>query len=189
MKVLNKNRVHHDTLVPLTDCELIEANLKKHHDRYNVARIGSELDDLEDIQACKRILETQDLQQQIKQERTWFSLSEIHLPVDFPKVDTIILQSFQNLVNENCYQSCVTRAYPLLLKSDLTLLIGQNWINLQLIEIFSDFVNNKSSNSINISLPTLLLLSRETYLKRLKDMKKIKKIVLLLLLMLDKTET
>ena len=183
MKLLNEKRVHHDTLVPLTDCELIEATFKKHRDRYNVARIGSELYDLEDIQACKRILE------QIKQERTWFSLSEIHLPVDFPKVDTIILQSFQNLVNENCYQSCVTRAYPLLLKSDLTLLIGQNWINLQLIEIFSDFVNNKSSNSINISLPTLLLLSRETYLKRLKDMKKIKRIVLLLLLMLDKTET
>ena len=39
---------------------------------------------------------------------------------------------------------------------DLTLLIGQNWINLQLIEIFSDFINNKSSNSINISLPTLV---------------------------------
>ena len=57
LKVLNKERVHHDTLVPLTDCELIEATLKKHPDRYNVARIGSELYDLENIQACKRILE------------------------------------------------------------------------------------------------------------------------------------
>ena len=88
------------------------------------------------------------MQQQIKQERTWFSLSEIHSPVDFPKVDKIILQYFQNLVNENCHQSSVTRAYPSLLTSDLTLLIGQNWINLQLIEIFSDLINNKSSNSI-----------------------------------------
>ena len=151
--------------------------MKKHPDRYNVARIGSELYDLEDIQARKRILEARDLQQQIKQERTWFSLSEIHSPVDFPKVDTIILQSFQNLVNENCHQSCVTRAYPSLLTSDLTLLIGQNWINLQLIEIFSDFINNKSSNSINISSPTLitaiehgdLLEKTEGYKKDKKD--------------------
>ena len=92
----------------------------------------------------------------MKQERTWFSLSEIHSPADFPKVDTIILQSFQNLANENCHQSRVTRVYPSLLTSDLILLIGQNWINLQLIETFSDFINNKSSNSINISLLTLI---------------------------------
>ena len=155
LKVLNKERVHHDTLVPLTDCELIEATLKKHPDRYNVARIGSELYDLEGMQACKRILEARDLQQQIKQERTWFSLREIYSPVDFAKADKIILQFFQNLVNENYHQSCVTLAYPSLLTSDLTLLIGQNWINLQLIEIFSDFIN-KSSNSINISLPALI---------------------------------
>ena len=176
LKVFNKERVHHDTLVPLTDCELIEATLKKHPDRYNVARIGSELYDLEDIQACKRILEARDLQQQIKQERTWFSLSEIHSPVDFPKVDTIILQSFQNLVNENCHQSCVTRAYPSLLTSDLTLLIGQNWINLQLIEIFSDFINNKSSNSINISLPTLITaIEQGDLLEKIEGYKKDKK--------------
>ena len=124
LKVLNKERVHHDTLAPLTDCELIEATLKKHPDRYNVARIGSELYDLEDIQACERILEARDLQQQIKRERTWFSLSEIHSPVDFSKVDKIILQSFQNLVNENCHQSCVTRAYPTLLTSDRSDRIG-----------------------------------------------------------------
>ena len=62
LKALSKERVHHDSLVPLTDCELIEATLKKHPDRCNVARIGSELYDLEDIQACKRILEARDLQ-------------------------------------------------------------------------------------------------------------------------------
>ena len=78
LKVLNKERVHHDTLVSLTDYELIEATLKKHSDHYNVARIGSELYDIEDIQIYKRILEVCDLHQQIKQERTWFSLKEIH---------------------------------------------------------------------------------------------------------------
>ena len=98
--------------------------MKKHPDRCNVTKIGSELYDLGDIQACKRILEARDLQQQMNQERTWFSLSEIHSPVDFPKVDTIIIQSFQNLVNENCHQLRVTCAYPSLLTSDLTLLIG-----------------------------------------------------------------
>ena len=71
LKVINKVRVHHDTLVPLTDCELIEATLNKHPDRYNVTRIRSELYDLQDIPACKRILEARDVQQQIKQERTW----------------------------------------------------------------------------------------------------------------------
>ena len=94
LKVLNREIVYHDMLVPLTDCELIEATLIKHPNRSNVARIGSELYDLEDIQACKRILEARDLQQQTKWERIWFSLSEIYSPVDFPNVDKIILQSF-----------------------------------------------------------------------------------------------
>ena len=172
-----KERVHQDTLVPLTDCELIEATLKKHPGRYNVARIGSELYDIEDIQIYNRILEVCDLHQQIKQERTWFSFSEIHWLVDFLKVDTIVLQSFQNLVNENCRQSCVTRAYPSLLKSDLTLLIRQNWINFQLIEIFSDFINNKSSNSINISLPTLITaIEQRDLLEKIEGYKKDKKL-------------
>ena len=91
LKVLNKERVRQGTPVPLTDCKLIAATFKKHPNCYNAARIGSELYDLEEIQACKRILEARDMQQQIRQERTWFSLSEIHPPVDFPKVDTIIL--------------------------------------------------------------------------------------------------
>ena len=151
--------------------------MKKHSGRYNAARIGSELYDIEDKQIYKRILEVCDLQQQIKQEPTWFSLSEIHSLVDFLKVDTIILQSFQNLVNENCRQSCVTRACPSLLKSDLTLLIRQNWINFQLIEIFSDFINNKSSNSINISLPTLITtIEQRDLLEKIEGYKKDKKL-------------
>ena len=68
------------------------------------------------------------------------------------------------------------RAYPSLLTSDLTLLIGQNWINLQLIEIFSDFINNKSSNSINISLPTLITaIEQGDLLEKIERYKKGKK--------------
>ena len=60
--------------------------------------------------------------------------------------------------------------------SDLTLLIGQNWINLQLIEIFSDFINNKSSNSINISLPTLITaIEQGDLLEKIEGYKKGKK--------------
>ena len=95
LKVLKKKTVHHDTLDPPSGCELIEATLKKDPDRYNVARIGSELYDLEDIQACKIILEARDLQQLIKQERSWFSLNEIHSPVDFPKVDKLFYNLFK----------------------------------------------------------------------------------------------
>ena len=55
-------------------------------------------------------------------------------------------------------------------------MIGQNWINLQLIEIFCDFINNKSSNSINISFLTLITaIEQGELLQKIEGYKKDKK--------------
>ena len=62
------------------------------------------------------------------------------------------------------------------LPNKIRLYIGQNRINLQLIEIFSDFINNKSSNSINISLPTLITaIEQGDLLEKIEGYKKDKK--------------
>jgi len=46
---LTKQRVDHGILIPMTDCQVIEASLKKYPDRYNAARVEGCLYSLEDI--------------------------------------------------------------------------------------------------------------------------------------------
>ena len=156
LKVVSKDKVSHDFLVPKSDCQNILETLERHSNRFNVARIDQQLYDVNDIKACIRILEARELQQQMGKEDKWLDQVEIRAPSGFPTVDNAILKSFQNLIKNNCHEKQISPYYPTVLTSDVTLLIGQGWINLNLIEIFSSFINNSTQDCVINSLTTLL---------------------------------
>ena len=99
-----------------------------------------------------KILQARELQQRIQDEKSWFGQNQIEIPDEFPNIDRSALNSIQELMNDRPPESLVSKAYPVLLTTDIELFTGQNWINYQFIESYSSFINNLNSSCVNYSL-------------------------------------
>ena len=62
---------------------------------------------------------------------------------------------FKEVIHEGCPDTCVSKKYASLLTSDLAFLTAQNWLNLQIIEVFVKLINKSSQDSIVFTLTAL----------------------------------
>ena len=109
-----------------------------------------------DFEAILKLHELKKLQQKVKEENHWIKcIDSVKIPKEGKAVNYTLLCEFQQLLMNGIDGVCVSNDNPRLLTSDISLLTKGGWINLELMEQFSTFINNIRSHNKVVTLASL----------------------------------
>ena len=126
-------------LITLSDCNYIKEELNS--DQFVGVIVNKEyFFTNRDIRLRKNIHTVK--QDKVLKESTWFQRTKIcPSPSCLIPVQPKILEEFENVLLNGVEDRCASLANPLLLVSDLALLVGHQWLSLEVIEEFITKIN------------------------------------------------
>lgn len=154
-ETFENNGLRNRIILPLSDCKLIGASFEK--GVYSGALVNKiYYYDKEDINACKNIHSITAIQEQLKKESAWFvRVKNLTTPPGLPKINMEVIDEFRQILLNGFNDKCCNPKAPRLLTSDVSLLIGQEWLSLEVLEHFMTMLNQIRRDSFLISMPTL----------------------------------
>ena len=131
----------YDVLIPLTDCSYIQEELNS--DQF--ARVFVNKDYFftnSDIGLCENIHTFKQVKDKILKESTCFQMAKnCRSSSSSISVQPKILEEFENYLLNGIDGRCASLASPRLLVSDLALIVGHQWLSLEVIEEFITKIN------------------------------------------------
>ena len=142
-------------LLPLSDCNCLVAKFESQ--KFAVVVVNKEhFFTIEEIKLCKKVHRVKEIKENIQKEKNWFEkVEKCRVPYSRMKIDQEKLAEFQSILFDGIDGVCANKRNPRLLISDLALLVGNQWISLEIMEEFIPKINSLRSQSIVISLAAL----------------------------------
>ena len=144
-----------DILPPLSDLNVMNVNME---DFKNVGVIfnGKYFFDRSDVVFSKRIHEMISIKEEIKNDTDWFK--QVKRGLNCPKGLSFPYESsldiFETILLDHQIEKKLN-SDERLLSSDARLLVGNNWLNLNIIQHFLNFINILCTNKICVALAEL----------------------------------
>ena len=159
-------------LVPLSDCQQIVQTFSRRKN-YNGVKIDGKICFREDIDAFIRMHKLINLQNNENNELKWLQSQSLK-PEGVAEIPENILPEFSLTLMEGRGNAFHKEGNPRLLISDLALLSGKNWLNLEVIEVFISMINKIRPECKVISAPAIREYSRNynTLIEKVKLWKK-----------------
>ena len=145
------NGIERGVLLPLSDCNCSNIFLSSQHFAGIVVNKKFFFNS-DDIDVCKNIHHIKEVQSKLEKETAWFKRAKkARVPCSSLKMQKKYLDTFEEILSVG-KNACANRANPCLLISDLSLLAGQEWLSLEMMEEFIKKINVEIKNTTNISL-------------------------------------
>ena len=154
-EIVNCSNGCENILLPLSDCNCIIAKFESQ--KFAAVRVNKEhFFTIKDIELCKRVHDVKEIREKIQKERVWFErVRKCRVPYPSMQINQEKLTQFQNILLNGIDGVCANEENPRLLISDLALLVGNQWLSLEIMEEFIPKINSLRTQSMVISLVAL----------------------------------
>ena len=157
--------------MPLSDCKLMTATLKKHSQRFNAIQIGNQTLSGNDVDIIQRTRNLMSLKKKVMDEIEWLENINYPKPPHVSDISRSKQPAFKTILMNGIDNKCFDKQNSTLLVSDLSLLTSKNWLNLEIINIFIKLINNSSSTGQVISLSDIQHSTHERLKQKSKEWK------------------
>ena len=152
-------------------CENILEKLGNYNGVYNAVKFNGKTLLPKDLNNFKKCCKLKDLKEKVDAEITWLCEENYSIPPGCKKIDQRKLDMFKEKLLAGKDGASVDREYPALLTSDLALLTRDEWVSLQVIQVYVDMLNKKNEDVVTIVFSSVQHLSHVEKVKLIKKWK------------------
>ena len=142
---LASTELAHSQIMPLSDCKLMTATLKKPSQRFNAIQIGKQTLSGNDLDIIQRTHNLMKLKKKVMDEIEWFENINYPKPPQVSDIQRSKLTAFKTILMNGVDNKCFDKQNYTLLVSNVSLLTSKNWLNIEIINVFIKLINNSST--------------------------------------------
>ena len=151
-------------------CKKILEKLGNYNEVYNAVMFNGKTLLPKDLDIFMRCHKLKDLKERVDAEIAWLCEENYCVPRGCKKIDQRKLDMFkEKLTGKDNFM--VDKENPTLLTSDIALLTRDEWLNLQVIQVYVDMLNKRNLDVVTIMFSSIQHLSHKEKVKRIKKWK------------------
>ena len=151
-------------------CKTILEKLDNYGGLYNAVTFNGKTLLPKDLHIFMRCHELKDLQERVHAEIAWLCEENYCVPQGCKKIDQRKLDMFKEKLTGKD-DVIVDKENPALLTSDIALLTRDEWLSIQVIQMYVDMLNKRNSDVVTVMFLSIQHLSHEENVKRIKKWK------------------